>query len=231
MTRSGRIAAASAPAAGDTTPKRACARIATPSTTGCNPGFPQTDDHPVVNVTWNDAVAFCQWLSRKEGKTYRLPTEAEWEYACRAGTDTRYSNGDDPKQLAQVANVQDDAGREKFPHVQEIFVPKDGQLTSAVGGLAPNKLGLYDMHGNVWQWCADWYGEDYYAKSPVDDPAGPDSGAPRPPGWGLEQLPALCPRLVPQHQPAPQPLRQPRLSRHPRSLTGTLYFSGRTLYL
>ncbi len=141
-----------------------------------NTGFPQTDDHPVVNVTWNDAVAFCQWLSRKEGKTYRLPTEAQWEYACRAGTTTRYSNGDDPKQLARVAHVQDDAGRDKFPHVQEIFMPKDGKFTAVVGGLPPNKLGLCDMHGNVWQWCADWYGKDYYAKSPVDDPAGPDSG-------------------------------------------------------
>ena len=64
-----------------------------------NPGFPQTDNHPVLNVTWNDAVAFCQWLSRKEGKTYRLPTEAEWEYACRAETTTRYHNGDDPARL------------------------------------------------------------------------------------------------------------------------------------
>ncbi len=68
-----------------------------PRYTWQNPGFEQTDEHPVVNVTWNDAVAFAQWLSRKEGKTYRLPTEAEWEYACRAGTTTRFSNGDDAR--------------------------------------------------------------------------------------------------------------------------------------
>jgi formylglycine-generating enzyme len=141
-----------------------------------NPGFTQTDDHPVVDVTWNDAVAFCQWLSRKEGKTCRLPTEAEWEYACRAGTTARYSNGDDPNGLAPVANVQDAKSQSKFPHVQEIMMPNDGKFTIPVGSLAPNKLGLYDMHGNVWQWCGDWYGEDYYATSPVDDPAGPVSG-------------------------------------------------------
>ena len=76
-----------------------------------NPGFKQTDDQPVLDVTWNDATAFCKWLSRKERKTYRLPTEAEWEYACRAGTTTRYSNGDDPGKLAEVANVGDDKGR------------------------------------------------------------------------------------------------------------------------
>jgi len=70
-------------------------------------GFEQTDEHPVVNVSWNDAVAFCKWLSRKEGKSYRLPTEAEWEYACRAGTTTRYWCGDDPEALAKVANVAD----------------------------------------------------------------------------------------------------------------------------
>src|SRR5208282_1582993 len=72
-----------------------------------NTGFEQTDEHPVVNVSWNDAIAFCQWLSRKEGSTYRLPTEAEWEYACRAGTTTRYSSGDDPEMLAEVGNVAD----------------------------------------------------------------------------------------------------------------------------
>jgi sulfatase modifying factor 1 len=80
-----------------------------------NTGFEQTDEHPVVNVNWNDAVAFCKWLSKKEGKTYRLPTEAEWEYACRAGTTTRYYSGDDPETLAKVGNVEDAAYKAKFP--------------------------------------------------------------------------------------------------------------------
>ena len=143
-----------------------------------NPGFAQTDDQPVLDVTWNDAVAFCKWLSRKEGKTYRLPTEAEWEYACRAGTTTRYNNGDDPGKLAEVANVGSDKGRTTFPHVQELDIPKDGsaKFTVPVGKFPPNALGLCDMHGNVWEWCSDWYGADYYARSPVDDPTGPESG-------------------------------------------------------
>ena len=106
-----------------------------------NPGFAQTDDHPVVNVTWNDAVAFCRWLSRKEGKTYRLPTEAEWEYACRAGTTTRYCNGDDPGALARVANVQDAKGQREFPHVQQIMMPRDGKFTIPVGSLAERSWG------------------------------------------------------------------------------------------
>lgn len=143
-----------------------------------NPGFPQTDDHPVLNITWGDAVAFCQWLSRKEGKTYRLPTEAEWEYACRAGTTTRYSNGDDPRELAKVAKVTDDRGRTTFPAVQNLMIPreKSGQFTVPVGSFPPNRFGLHDMHGNAWEWCADWYGESFYSRSPVDDPQGPDSG-------------------------------------------------------
>jgi formylglycine-generating enzyme required for sulfatase activity len=146
-----------------------------------NPGFKQADDQPVLDVTWNDAVAFCKWLSRKEGKTYRLPTEAEWEYACRAGTTTRYNNGDDPRKLARVANVGDDKGRTTFPHVQELDLPKDGlvKFTVPVGKFPPNRFGLCDMHGNVWEWCSDWYGADYYAHSRVDDPAGPESGTKR----------------------------------------------------
>ena len=79
-----------------------------------NPGFDQTDEHPVVNVSWNDAVAFTQWLSRKEGKLYRLPTEAEWEYACRAGTTSRYSFGDDTEGLAGVANVADATAKQRY---------------------------------------------------------------------------------------------------------------------
>jgi formylglycine-generating enzyme required for sulfatase activity len=143
-----------------------------------NPGFAQNDDHPVVNVTWNDATAFCRWLSEKEGRRYRLPTEAEWEYACRAGTTTRYHNGDDPDALGEVANVLSDKGREEFPAVPNLVFHKEDncRFTMPGGSFPPNRFGLHDMHGNVWEWCSDWYGIDYYGKSPVDDPTGPASG-------------------------------------------------------
>ena len=145
-----------------------------------NTGFEQTDEHPVVNVSWNDAVAFCRWLSKKEGKTYRLPTEAEWEYACRAGTTTRYCSGDDPETLAKVGNVADAVAKAKFPDWKWAIRASDGYVyTAPVGKFKPNAFALYDMHGNAWQWCADWYGEDYYGKSPADDPTGPDTGAVR----------------------------------------------------
>jgi formylglycine-generating enzyme required for sulfatase activity len=140
-------------------------------------GFDQTDNHPVVNVSWIDAAAFCQWLSRKEGQTYRLPTEAEWEYACRAGTTTRYYSGDDPETLAQVGNVSDAAAKARLPNRQFSINASDGYVfTAPVGQFRPNAFGLYDMHGNACQWCADWYGAEYYAVSPGDDPHGPDSG-------------------------------------------------------
>ena len=142
-----------------------------------NAGFEQTDEHPVVNVSWNDAVAFCKWLSKKEGNTYRLPTEAEWEYACRAGTTTRYYSGDDPETLAKVGNVADATAKAKFPDWKYTIKASDGYVfTSPVGSFQPNAFGLYDMHGNAWQWCADWYGAEYYAKSSADDPTGPDTG-------------------------------------------------------
>ncbi len=130
-----------------------------------NAGFPQSDSHPVVNVTWNDAVAFCDWLSRKEGKVYRLPTEAEWEYACRAGTTTLFSTGDDPNGLVAVANLGGQG--DGFP------------FTAPVGSLQANRFGLFDMHGNVWEMCADWRAPDYYANSPTADPTGPSSGSQR----------------------------------------------------
>jgi len=142
-----------------------------------NAGFEQTDEHPVVNVSWNDAVAFCKWLGKKENKTYRLPTEAEWEYACRAGTTTRYYSGDDPETLAKVGNVADAAAKAKFPDWKYSIKANDGYVfTAPVGKFKPNAFGLNDMHGNAWQWCADWYGAEYYAASPADDPTGPDSG-------------------------------------------------------
>ncbi len=140
-------------------------------------GFAQSDEHPVVNVSWNDAVALCEWLSRKEGKTYRLPTEAEWEYACRAGTTTRYYSGDDPEALTKVGNVADAALRAKIPDWKYTIKANDGYVfTAPVGKFKPNAFGLYDMHGNAWQWCADRYDPEYYAASPLDDPTGPGSG-------------------------------------------------------
>jgi formylglycine-generating enzyme required for sulfatase activity len=146
-----------------------------------DPGFRQAGNHPVVNVTWNDAVAFCEWLSRKEGRTYRLPTEAEWEYACRAGSTTRYQNGDDPEALTDVAALYDRTTKDVFPQWASCAVHgTDGHaFTAPVGIFRPNAFGLCDMHGNVWEWCSDWYGEDYYATSPSNDPQGPETGVVR----------------------------------------------------
>ena len=142
-----------------------------------NAGFEQTDEHPVVNVSWNDAVAFCQWLSKKESKTYRLPTEAEWEYACRAGTTTRYYSGDDPETLAKVGNVADATAKAKFPDWKYTIKASDGYVfTAPVGKFKPNAFGLYDMHGNAWQWCAGLVRRGILRRVPRDDPTGPDSG-------------------------------------------------------
>jgi formylglycine-generating enzyme required for sulfatase activity len=149
-----------------------------------NTGFEQTDEHPVVNVSWNDAVAFCEWLSRQEpGRTYRLPTEAEWEYACRGETTTRYATGDLPNTLQGYANLQDASYDLKFPRTPgsaregPSFPHDDGwPFTSPVGQFQPNAYGLYDLHGNVWEWCSDWYSDTYYSQSPPEDPQGPESG-------------------------------------------------------
>jgi formylglycine-generating enzyme required for sulfatase activity len=149
-----------------------------PKHTWRDPGFAQTDDHPVVDVSFNDSGAFAHWLSGKEGKTYRLPTEAEWEYSCRAGTTTRYWSGDDPQGLPKVANLYDATTAIKFPEWNKYALSgSDGFVfTAPVGSFKPNPFGLYDMHGNAWQWVSDWYGADYYANSPVEDPQGPSTG-------------------------------------------------------
>jgi formylglycine-generating enzyme required for sulfatase activity len=150
-----------------------------------SPGFEQPDDHPVVCVSWNDAVEFCKWLSRKEDKKYRLPTEAEFEYACRAGTTTRFSSGEADESLKEVANLADKSLLKKMDEkiVAMNAAPKgnksagiagwdDGySFTSPVGKFKPNPWGLYDMHGNVWTWCADWSAR--YEAGPQDDPTGP----------------------------------------------------------
>jgi len=128
-------------------------------------------------VSWNDATAFCQWLNRKESKTYRLPTEAEWEYACRAGSTTRYFNGDDPEDLALIGNVADAKAKAQFSDCAWTIRGSDGYVyTAPVGKFRSNGSGLYDMHGNVKEWCADRYDAAYYKDSPSEDPAGPATG-------------------------------------------------------
>lgn len=149
-----------------------------PGYSWANPGFTQTDSHPVINVTWNDATAMAKWLSEREGVTYRLPTEAEWEYAARGGTRTRFPAGDDPDVLLRTANTFDREAALRWPRWREqAGTGSDGHaFTAPVGSFAPNAFGLYDMVGNVWEWVADWYDEAYYAHSPGVDPQGPASG-------------------------------------------------------
>ena len=146
------------------------------------PGYAVTDDSPVSQVTWNDACAYCNWLSEQEqrapsyrpdgtgswfvtakGNGYRLPTEAEWEYACRAGTTTQYSFGDDYQELLEYGWYNVNAGGS----------------ARAVGLKAANAFGLHDMHGNLQEWCGDFYDEKWYERPSLNDPTGPASGSNR----------------------------------------------------
>ena len=139
-----------------------------------NPGFDQTDDHPVVNVSHEDAVKFCRWLSEREGVTYRLPTEAEWEYACRAGTQSLYFSGDSTASLTGVGNIADVSLKNTLGNGESL---DDGEaFTARVGQYRKNAFGLFDMHGNVLEWCSDRYDAKWYRKSPTLNPAGPAAG-------------------------------------------------------
>ena len=145
-----------------------------------NPGFDQTEEHPVVCVSWNDAQKFLAWLKEKEdGCAYRLPTEAEWEYACRAGTTWRFFTGDGPNSLEGFANVEDVSFKKKFPDCAAVDFDDGYVYTSPVGEFKPNPWGLHDMIGNVWEWCQDWYGDKEYQRGACKDPDGPGSGSRR----------------------------------------------------
>ena len=146
---------------------------------GKNPARYKAPRQPVDQVRWADAVRYCNARSRAEGlapcydpntgrcdvdaEGYRLPTEAEWEYACRAGSPGAWCFGDDESRLPRHAWYKENQTR--GPH--------------EVGRLTPNTWGLYDMHGNVWEWCGDWYAEDYYGEGPSRSPRGPRAGKTR----------------------------------------------------
>ena len=137
---------------------------------GSDPALPGTlgSNKPVGAISWTDAQEFCRKLSelpneKGPGRVYQLPTEAQWEYACRAGTTTRFCFGDDERQLGHYA----------------WFVGNSGNTVQPVGQKMPNAWGLYDIHGNVWEWCADGHDLDYYRQSPRDDPSGPASAKAR----------------------------------------------------
>lgn len=125
-----------------------------------------SEKNPAIGASWKNAATFCKWMSKKTGKNYRLPTEAEWEYACRAGSTTAYATGDkaDPSKLARAAWYKLNSGHE--PH--------------EVGKTKPNAFGLYDMAGNVREWVQDWYSPTAYAEaaktSPAVNPKGPKTG-------------------------------------------------------
>ncbi|MEN8219063.1 MAG: bifunctional serine/threonine-protein kinase/formylglycine-generating enzyme family protein [Pseudomonadota bacterium] len=130
-----------------------------------SPGFSQADTEPVVCVSWHDATAYAKWLSEQTGQQYRLPTEAQWEYVARAGTETKYWWGNEIGK--NKANCDNDSCGDRFKY------------TAPVGSFAPNPFGIYDTVGNVWEWVQDIYSSDYYSSSISSDPSGPSTGSRR----------------------------------------------------
>lgn len=143
-------------------------------------------DYPVEQVSWWDAAHFCDRLFQTDGRNYRLPTEAEWEYACRAGTSTPFAFGDH-------LSSETDANYCGTCHYGGVLGGPYLKAPTSVGAYRANAWGLHDMHGNIREWCSDRYDEDYYASSPKEDPSGPPYGECRVQrGGGWASFPGLC---------------------------------------
>jgi formylglycine-generating enzyme required for sulfatase activity len=161
---------------------------------GTNPShFKDCDNCPVEEVSWNDAQEYIKKLNTKTGKNHRLPTEAEWEYAARGGNqsnDYKYAGTNDESNLYRYANFAD----KNINYSWSIKTQDDGyKNTAPVGSYQPNELGIYDMSGNVSEWCSDWYGSDYYKNSSSNNPKGANSGSYRVlRGGAWYYLPAYC---------------------------------------
>jgi len=140
-----------------------------------------TADFPVERVSWQDAQDFLKAMAalpeeKSNRRRYRLPTEAEWEYACRAGTDVKYVFCPDFPSATLISSQANFDGNHAYgSYAKGPYLAR----TCRVGSYAPNPFGLYDVHGNVWEWCSDWYGSDYYRNSPKKDPQGPANGSGR----------------------------------------------------
>jgi formylglycine-generating enzyme len=140
-----------------------------------SPGYEQSESHPVVNVTWDDCLAYCRWMTKRANRIVRLPTEAEWEYACRANTKSYYNNGSNPNNLGKIGHTLVPNEENRRLAIQNLNLAENAATTFpvAVGSYPANSFGLFDMHGNVWEWTADWHDPQYYTRSPLQDPSGP----------------------------------------------------------
>jgi formylglycine-generating enzyme required for sulfatase activity len=159
-----------------------------------SPGYPHADDSPVGNIAWDDATAFCRWLGEIENRVCRLPTEAEWEFACRAGTQTWFHTGNKPDDLKSAANIADESLKAIHSEFTWARASSDEfPFVAPVGRFAPNAFGLHDMHGNVWEWCQDVYDAGFYRTSPETDPLCRGPGGNHVfRGGGWDNIPGFC---------------------------------------